>query len=127
LPEKKKDEDNFFVGIDSPTELRRYLLEASKTMVGVLKKYEAFKEKRGQKLVQIEKLKRIMADLARLNVRLKNTMPKTNLRVPHQILGLPDKPRARLPVSEEKEPATEMERLELELTDIESKLSKLKR
>jgi len=127
LPEKKKDEDNFFVGIDSPAELRRYLLEASKTMVGVLKKYEAFKEKRGQKLVQIEKLKRIMADLTRLNVRLKNTMPKTNLRVPHQILGLPDKPRARLPVPDDKEPASEMERLELELSDIESKLGKLKR
>jgi len=123
------ESSNFFVGIDNPIELRRQVLESSKKLVEVLKKYESFKERRAQKLMLVEKLKKNLADLNRLNAKLKVVMPKTNLRVPHQLLGIAaDRPRPNLPrVEEKEEPQGEMERLEMELQNIESKLGKLRR
>jgi acetamidase/formamidase len=106
LAEKAREEDNFFVGIESPVELRRQLLEASKRMIEVLKRYETFKEKRARKLAYVEKLKKSISEIAKLNAKLKNIMPKTNLRVPRKILGIPEKALPKANVQEEKEPAS---------------------
>jgi len=122
----KSEEENFFVGIESPLELRRQLLEASKKMVDVLKRYEMFREKREMKRLMIEKLKKNMADIAKMNAKLKSLLPKTSIRLGKPMQGQ-ERPSPRVSVEEEKSPATEMERLELELTDIEGKLHKLGR
>ncbi len=123
------ENNNFFVGIENPMEMRRQVLESSKKLVEVLKKFESFREKREQKLLLMEKLKRTLSEINRMNAKLRAAMPKTNLRVPHQLLGIPERPKAGPSKAAEKEelPAGEMERLEMELQDIESKLGKLQK
>ena len=74
----------------------------------------------------IEKLKKNMADIAKMNAKLKSLLPKTSIRLGKPMQGQ-ERPSPRVSVEEEKSPATEMERLELELTDIEGKLHKLGR
>jgi hypothetical protein len=128
LPERRvMEEENFFVGIQNPAELRRELLEASKRMVEVLKRYENFRDKRAQKKALIEQLRRIMNDLNRMNSKLKQFMPKSNIRVPHEMLAVQPKAAALPAVRSEPKPVTELDRLEMELGEIEGKLSKIGR
>ena len=118
---KKKEENNFFVGIEDPVEVRRNVLEASKKLVESLQRFEQFKEDRKRKEEYVENLKRIMADIGKLNTKLKNILPKTNIRIPQGLL----KEMEAKPVIVEKAEKTDLGELDKELKDIEEKLNHL--
>lgn len=120
---KKKEEDDFFVGIEDPVELRRTVLEASKTTVETLQRYEKFKENKTKKIRHIESLKKTMTEIQKLNNKLKNILPKTKLRIPSELLERTKKEEL---VSEPEE-KTDFEELSKELNDIEQKLSELEK
>ncbi len=128
MPERKREDENYFVGIDSPVELRREVLEASKKMVELLKRFEAFRERRDQKAMYIERLKKIVSDLNKMNLKLKTVMPRTNIKLPPALQAMAEKQAKKKASDDEvKQPASELERLEMELGDIENKLAKLRR
>src|SRR3989338_1409081 len=115
---RNAEDENYFVGIDNPIELRREVLEASKKLVETLKKFEAFREKRDRKLKLIEKMRSILADIGKLNSKLRSIMPKANARQPRQMLNLPERPAMKgkfVRKSPEPQAMSEMEKLENEL------------
>jgi len=118
---KKKEENNFFVGIKDPVEVRRSVLEASKKLIETLQRFEQFKENRKKKIEYIESLKKVIADIGKLNTKLKNILPKTNLRIPSELL----KEKDVGPVIVEKAEKTGLGELDKELKDIEEKLNHL--
>ena len=119
---KKKEEGNFFVGIEDSTDIKRDVLEATRGVVEIMQKYEKFKEARTKKMNEIEKLKKTISDINKLNTRLKSVLPKTPLRIPH---GIETKKEEKVtkPVEESKH----FESLDKDLKEIEDKLSKLER
>lgn len=111
-------EDIFYVGIKNPLELRKNLLENSKNIIKNLQRHEHFKAIREEKIEQIMKLKSVMNDIKKLNIRLKAELPKTELRAKRE-KPAPSKKTTSLRKTPKK---SEIERLEKELDFIESKL-----
>ncbi|MFH1053317.1 MAG: hypothetical protein V1740_02760 [Candidatus Woesearchaeota archaeon] len=110
-------EEMFFVGIPNPNEIRRYLLESSKSMIQSLKKYEELKKIREEKVLQMNKFNQIMKQIDLLNKRLKKEFPKISVRLPSISLNEGEK------VVVKKVKGGELDQLENELADIESKLN----
>lgn len=151
--EKPQEEEVFFVGVQDPLEVRRNLLEVSKDMVQFLQQYEKLKTVREQKNEAIKRLKEDIRELKSLVNKLRLVLPKTKLRVKlHEEHKEPPKPvakkvtvkkvhkkaakksKAKHAIAKEtqatlapvkRQPATEIEKLESELADIENKLGKL--
>ena len=122
----KKEENPLFVGVTNGEELRRSMLECSKGILESLKRYEQFKNIREEKGKLVTQLKSDIKGVSRLINSLKTQLPKikdagikkektkkAEVEVP-QKAGI-EKPRAQ----------TEIEKLESELNDIESKLDGL--
>jgi hypothetical protein len=65
----------FFVGIRDPIELRKELLTSSKNLIDSLKRYEAYKSVKEEKLRHIMELKRVFDELLVLNKKLRNKLP----------------------------------------------------
>ncbi len=133
-----KDEP-VYVGIEHPAEVRRALLESSKSLIKILQKSERLRENKRQKQQLIMQLKETMREITQLVSQLKSQMPKV------RISSLP-KRRAAKPVTHEREENqpekqketrttslpkpkpvhfTESQKLEKELQDIEEKLKRL--
>lgn len=106
-------EDFFYVGIKEPVELRRSLLESSKLVIQNLQKYEKIRGIREEKLKQTEELKNLLAEIKRLNNKLKAAFPRM---VPREI---PAEKKAK------KEP-DEIRVLEQELSEVEEELRRLR-
>lgn len=138
-PKKEEKKEVFYVGITDPVELRRSLLEASKDILQDLQNFEQYVGARRERKRLLEELKHEMVEIASLVGRLKKELPKTGLRA--QVVPLPPKAESKkrpkhhrkkkaekapkkIPGMKKKE-AHELEKLEFELTDIESKLGKL--
>jgi len=132
MPKTKEEEQVFYVGVKDPVELRRTILESSKELVEYLQRAERFKKLRQEKADQIEKLKTIMAKITSLTRKLKTLLPKTKLRAQlhkHEKKVMKKaaaekraKSKQEVP-KEVKRPATELEKLESELNEIESRLT----
>ena len=130
-----KEESNglFFVRIKEPNEVRRNILETLKEIVEVLQRFEKFKHLRHEKLEQINKLRIQLKDANKMLGSLRLKLPQTNLRaMPIRENSQPKKPHhkkgKKVKTAEEKAPkkeATELEKLEAELSAIESKLKSL--
>jgi hypothetical protein len=126
-------EENFYIGIQNPDEIRRYLLESSKEMITTLKKYEEFKRTRMEKAELVAKFNQIMKQINILANRLKKQFPEAGIRVP--TLNIQEEAKAaktremktRMPERAErkKEALSELEKLEEELKGIERKLNNL--
>ena len=130
---KKKKEENFYVEIEGPTEIRRGLLESSKAMVGMLQKYEEIKHLREKKRHETEKFKMLAKEISMEILRVKEKFPQFNLS------DLPTKPELfkpfpiKAPKASKKSGKKEVEikplpgtaKLEHELRDIERKLQEL--
>ncbi len=109
-------EEEYFVGIKDPIELRKELLLGSKDLITSLKKYDRFTHMRHEKQKYTEQLKRIMDELLVLNKKLRNHLPATPLKVPGMVVTAPKralKPKDKLDV------------LEKELSKVESRLKAL--
>jgi len=69
------EDELFFVGIRDPIELRKELLTSSKNLIDSLKRYEAYKDVKEEKLRHIMELKRVFDELLVLNKKVRNKMP----------------------------------------------------
>ena len=69
------EDELFFVGIRDPIELRKELLTSSKNLIDSLKRYEAYKDVKEEKLLHIMELKRVFDELLVLNKKLRNKLP----------------------------------------------------
>ena len=133
--EKKEEEQVFYVGIKDPIEIRRSILESSKEMLQYLQRAERFKEVRKEKAEMTKELKENMKEIQKLVRKLKSSLPSTGLRAKAPKKTKPEKKEKVMPVEKdiqkELEPIekpkemNELEKLEAELGEIESRLTKL--
>jgi len=111
-----KEEDIYYVGVTDPVELRRSILENSKSIIGFLKKYEDLKALRSKKTVMMIQLKDEVDDIRKLVARVKRDLPKSKLRQAEAMA------KVKKPVAAK----FDLDDLEDELGDIENKLNRLR-
>ena len=116
------EEDIFYVGIRDPLELRKELLKSSKHTVQILKRYYTLRDIRREKAELIIELRKIMGELDFLNKKLAKVLPKTGLRAATTKTKA-SKPSAK--TTRAARPGTELDKLEAELSKIESKIKSL--
>ena len=143
-PKKEVKKESFYVGLKDPIEMRRTILESSKEVVQYLQRFERFKKVRSDKAEEIAKLKVITADASKLIRKLKSELPKTSLRAPlhnHELKEKKSQVIAQIKEAQENQPLdlkqqepkkkakekemTELQKLEAELSEIESRLVNL--
>ena len=125
-------EEPVYVGLYTPTDVRKSLLESTKAAIQILQSNEEFKKTKIQKQELEQELQEIMRDLTKLVARIKSQWPKVKLS------SLPKKPSYETSANiieqeieitkEEEEPVQEImeeEKLEHELKEIEEKLKRL--
>lgn len=133
---KMKEQSNelFFAQVKEPVEIRRNILETLKEILEVLQRFEKFKHIRQEKLEGINKLRNSLKDANKMLGNLKLRLPQTNLRVTvvKEITNKKIHKKKKKVKSDEEKPdkpqkkeATEIERLESELSAIEDKLKSL--
>ncbi len=117
------EQTQFHVGIRNPPEIRRELLEGTRSIIQLLQRYEKFKKIRDEKREDIVKLRGLMKDIVDLNTRLKAIFPEVPITEVHQ-----KKKQEQVKVEEMPKPKqnVELNKLEQELDHIESKLASLK-
>ena len=129
MPKELKEQNEvFFVQVLEPVQVRRNILESLKQILELLQRFEKFKHIRHEKMGKIQRLRILMRDTNKMMADLKSKLPQTNLRsvVPKEIKKPAKKAvqkkyeaaQAKIPKKEK----TELEKLESELSAIESKL-----
>ena len=120
----------FFVEVNQSDEVKRNILESLKEIVENLQRFEKFKETRKEKIENIEKLGKIMREINKVVPRLKEALPETKIRAKKVIK---EKGKGAVVVEKKtpeevakRKPATELQKLESELTEIEDKLRGLR-
>ncbi len=125
------DEDMYFVGIEDPVEMRRYILETARESIRTLQMFEKFRSLRDEKMKAILSLKSSVREINRLLSKVKTALPQANLRIKlheHDLLG--EKPLSRPKKQAKgsdiiKSAKGDLEKLESELSAIENKLNSL--
>jgi len=117
------EKDVFHVGIQNPADMRRAVLESSKEVIYSLQRFEKIQALRTEKARLSFKLKNQIAELVQIINLLKRELPKTKLRakesnVPKSIAPLDTSKRPN-------QPENEIDKLELDLKSVESKLDRL--
>lgn len=124
----RKEEDVVYVGIEDPVSVRKDILEASKSLVHVLKGQHNLSGLRAAKHKMIEELRGRMAELARLIAEAKGMLPNMeNSSLPAEekpvtvsnTAGKKPRPAAATEIE------SHMDKFERELNDIEQKLKSL--
>ena len=118
------EEELFFVGIRDPVEIRKELLTSSKNLIDSLKRYEAFKDFKEEKLMRILELKRIFDELLVLNRKLRGHLPRIPIKVPPVTIETEERPMPRMGKSI-KMSKSKIDVLEEELSRIEERLGGL--
>jgi DNA replicative helicase MCM subunit Mcm2 (Cdc46/Mcm family) len=124
-PEKEKA---FYVGVKEPIDLRKNLLECSKIVVKSLQKYEKFKDIRKKKIENIINLKGIIKEIKKLNNNLISKLPETKIKAERKERKIVPKGKKEVEGEISKteiKKTNELEKLEAELSSIESKLDTL--
>jgi len=127
----KESGDILFVEVHQSDEVRRNILESLKDIVENLQRFEKFKETRKEKIEHINELGKIIKDINKIIPNLKNSLPETKLRAVSKSKA---SVRKKVIVKEKRspeevakrKPITELQKLESELGDIESKLQSLR-
>lgn len=132
---KEQGNELFFVEIKEPTEVRRNILESLKEILEVLQRFEKFKNIRHEKLENIHKLRGLLKDANKMLGNLRLKLPQTSLRAAavretaahkaHHKKRKKGKYAEKEPEKAPKREMTEVEKLESELSAIESKLKSL--
>jgi TolA-binding protein len=136
----EKKEEVLYVGLQSPIELRRVILESTRDAVEMLQNYEKFRAVREEKVKTIAQLQDQIKEMARLINKLKLELPKVDVRIKlhkeqemiesekkaAKEAGKPKKKetKAKKEVPKKTRELSELEKLEAELTSIEQKLGK---
>jgi hypothetical protein len=117
-------EDDYFVGIYEPLDVRRNLLESSKEIIKSLQANENLQRTREMKLRLYREMKRIMEELDLLISKLSKRLPKSGLRkalendskkISHRVIQV-NNPKFN----------SELEKLEQQLRNVEKDLSSFK-
>jgi len=111
------DEEDYYVNIREPADMRRNILETSRQVVLALQKYESFRIKKSRKKDELESLKRTLREINDLIARMKKELPARKIK------SLPKPIPERKVVSVQKAKKPEIASLEKDLADIERKLS----
>ena len=123
----RMDNDRFYVGINEPNEVRKDLLGCSKDIISILRHYDRINSIRAEKIENIMKLKGIVREIRRLNLRLKEKLPTEEIRAKKVKANVRKKSvkKAGSGKKANKKASTQIKRLEDELNEIESRLSNL--
>ena len=122
----KEDKEVFFVGIYKSSDLRRNIREALKYSIENLQSYEKLIALRAEKDKNTSKLKGILRYISGLVNNIKDELPKTGLKAkpkPKEVKKEVKKIKREVVADIKK--VSELDRLEKELMDIESKLNSL--
>ncbi|MBI4141950.1 hypothetical protein HY484_03435 [Candidatus Woesearchaeota archaeon] len=116
-----KDSSDVFVGIRNLSVIRKDLLTASKDILRVLRNHDEYRKLRTEKLQNVVKLYKVMTEIASLNRKMKNMLPKIALEDDGSIVAETDSK-----VSVVRRPTkSKLDILEDELAVIEERLSAL--
>ena len=121
------EDESYFVSIKNPLELRKHLLESSKKSIRCLQNYQRILLIREKKQKELSELHNTLKELAYLNKKFNEKLPKYSSELLHEKkaeepkLEKRPKPTASKPVKEK----TELEKLEDSLSSIEGKLNSL--
>jgi hypothetical protein len=116
------EDELFFVGIRDPIELRKELLTSSKNLIDSLRRYEAYKDVKEEKLQNIMGLKRVFDELLVLNKKLRNKLPQIPIKASPTIMR---EERASVKGKPIKMSRNKIDVLEDELAKIEERLGSL--
>ena len=134
---KEQSTELFFVEIKEPSEVRKNILETLKDILEVLQRFEKFRHIRHEKLENIQKLRLLLREENKLFGQVKAKLPQTNLRAitvretpkltkkAHRKKAGKGKTAQVKSEKPQKKEMTDIEKLESELTAIESKLKSL--
>ena len=126
----KKEEDIMYVGIDDPVSLRREVLEASKSLVRVLKGQHNLRDVRTTKHKLIEDLRNKVTEIGQLVTEARQMLPKTEM-LPEEKKEMPIKttkaaaPKTKPAIQPRARIEPHIDKFERELQDIENKLKSL--
>ncbi|MBI2575741.1 hypothetical protein HYV84_00880 [Candidatus Woesearchaeota archaeon] len=125
---KKEKEDGIFVGVKDPLRVRKDILESSRDVLEGLKSYESFKQVREEKRMLFEQLRSDARSISLLIGRLRGELPQ--LKVPAaKVEKAKEQPQPKqgkmVPAVEKAKPATEVQRLEEELAQLEEAVQKM--
>ncbi|MFH0868210.1 MAG: hypothetical protein V1831_02770 [Candidatus Woesearchaeota archaeon] len=128
---KNESENNLFVEVRGPEEVRRDILESLKEIVENLQRFEKFKEIRKKKIAHINKLEKIVKEINKIVPNLKTSLPETKIRIVNVSKPQKNKKSNSVKTKDAREepqtkPLTELQKLESELNEIESKLGSLR-
>ncbi|MFH1511344.1 MAG: hypothetical protein ABIF10_06640 [Candidatus Woesearchaeota archaeon] len=113
------------MGLREPIQVRKELLGCAKDVIGGLKRYERFKDLRKEKAEAEINLKRLFDEMTVLSNRLRNMLPKTKLRAVSQ--GVPEEKGVQIKeIGPRQRSGSVLDKLEQELAQLESKLTRIK-
>ena len=133
---KEQSNELFFVQVKKPNEVRKDILETLREIVETLHRFEKFKRIRHEKLEKIHHLGVLIKQANKILGNLRLKLPQTNLRatavrVSSEPKKAHHKKKKKIKAAEEKQEKlpkkdlTEVDKLEAELSAIESKLRML--
>ena len=129
---KEENNELFVVMIKDPAGVRRHILETLKEIVEVLQRFEKFKQTRHEKIEKVNRLRALLRQTNKMFGQLKGILPQTNLRATiekempaHKVHDKKKKKAKEEEKAPQKKEMTEVEKLETELSLIESKLKEL--
>lgn len=114
---------NFYVGIQNSKDFRRNLLESSKTVVSILKRYHKIKAIRLLKKEKLKILKNHLDDITKLVNHLDDAMPDMGIR------ATAPKAQRVVPLEQVKVPVakshSDLDKLEAQLKEIDARLNNI--
>lgn len=132
MVKKEQQPGLFFVRVKDPVEVRRNILETLKEIVEVLHRFEKFRQLRHEKIEKISHLRVLLRQSNKMLGELRGKLPQTNLRAAvsreapaHKSHHKRKKSKSTEEKAPQKKEMTEVEKLEAELSAIESKLKSL--
>jgi hypothetical protein len=123
------EEKTFYVGVGNRSEVRRELLQCSKSVVGLLKNYEKINSTREQKAEKIIELKNILNEIKQIDMVLRDKFPSERINAKKEKTARITE--RKIPVQKVvvkktyPKPNNEIKKLEEELSEIEERLSKM--
>ena len=120
---------SYFMRISTPSDIRRQILENSKSVIETMRRFEKIKDLRAERYNSIIKLKHLMSELSEIVSRLRSSLPqpKTTPFIKRRFTRKAKAAVVAKPAAPAKtpKPKSDLDKLETELSEIESKLSKL--
>ena len=108
--------DLFYVNVADPAGVRRTILEASKTVILSMRRFEELKQLKEKKQALRMEFFRVMKELRLLSMRMRKPLPNVGLRAKAQLA----QPKEKLKPANENQSG--LEALENELAELEGKM-----